>query len=126
MNKAKAIGSAVEIKVKLAFIELGINVSTPYGDCEKYDFIADLNGDLIRIQCKSARTEDNGRSFIVDFRRKAYLHKQGFSLTYNANDLDYFATYYEGKAYLFPAEECNVKRRFRLAPRLNSCQYASS
>mgnify|MGYP003400600460 CR=1 FL=1 len=33
----------------LAFIELGYDCSIPYGNSAKYDFIADINGELLKF-----------------------------------------------------------------------------
>lgn len=47
----------------LAFLQLGYNVLTPYGDCERYDFVVDIKGKFYKIQVKSSREKENG-SFI--------------------------------------------------------------
>lgn len=114
MNKNKVIGSITELKIMTAFIELGYNVSTPYGDCEHYDFIADINGRLIRVQCKTATTYDNGRSIDIDFRKKTYTSKgETINFLYDPNEIDFVATYFNNKAYLVPTSEIRSKKRLR-------------
>ena len=60
---SKQKGNITELETMLAFIKLGYNVLTPYGDCERYDFVVDVNGKFIRVQAKTSSTEDNGASF---------------------------------------------------------------
>lgn len=115
MNRDKIVGSVTEIQVKMDFIRHGYNVSTPYGDCESYDFIADLNGTLLRIQVKSA-TDCDGKAFKVDFRRRCRSSENRF---YSNSEIDYFATHYNGKTYLVPIKASNAKRSFRLVPPAN-------
>ena len=51
----KRIGNITEMEVMLAFVKQGYNVLIPYGDCERYDFVADVNGKFLRVQVKTAR-----------------------------------------------------------------------
>lgn len=113
MNKNKSIGNVTELKVQTAFTELGYNFSTPFGDCERYDFIADVKGLLLRIQCKTSISYDDGNSFDIDFRIKNHHTKQKM---YTSEDIDYFATFFKDKCYLLPINECNSKKRLRLVP----------
>lgn len=117
MNEAKRIGSMTELRIMLSFIELGYNVSTPYGDSERYDFVADINGRMLRIPCKSPKPF-RGVAFDIDFRRSNYRQwacKQKLVL-YQPGEVDYFATWYEGQTYLIPFEEGRYKIRLRNAP----------
>ena len=59
MLNSKQIGNVTEVECMLAFLKLGYNVLQPYGDCERYDFVADVNGKFYKIQCKTAK-ESNG------------------------------------------------------------------
>ena len=46
----------------LAFIQLGYECSVPFGNGAKYDFIADIDGKLLKFQCKSSHyTNDHGK-----------------------------------------------------------------
>lgn len=117
MNKNKQVGSLTELQIMTEFVRLGYNVASPYGDCERYDFIADIKGRLIRVQCKTPRSYENGNSFDLDLRKSHYIGRGELTTTYYENDeIDYFATYYKGRAYLIPVEECNSKKRLRLVP----------
>ena len=61
--KKKKKGNITELETMLAFLKQGFNVLTPYGDCERYDFVVDAHGKFYKIQSKTARTEDDGASF---------------------------------------------------------------
>ena len=114
MNKNKVKGVTTELRVMSAFVELGYSVSTPCGDCEQYDFIADVNGKLLRVQCKTAVSYDNGRSIDIDFRRKDWTAPGKSKHTYYDKErVDIAATYFKGKTYLVPAEEIIGKIRLR-------------
>ena len=110
MNNQKRIGSTTELRVMLAFIELGYSVSSPYGDCERYDFIADIDGRLLKVQCKTARSSPNGNGFVIDVRRLRTSIIGYIRETYGPGEVDFFATCYEGRTYLIPAEECGTQK----------------
>ena len=56
MLNSKQKGNITEVECMLAFLKLGYNVLTPYGDCERYDFVVDINNKLYKIQAKTANT----------------------------------------------------------------------
>lgn len=99
------------------FIRLGFGVSMPYGDCEQYDFIADVDGKLLKIQCKTAHLEKDGESIDVDFRmvRKNAQGKK-IVVLYTPADIDYFATWYKGQTYLIPVTVGGFRKRLRFSP----------
>ena len=116
---SKYKGNITELQCMLAFMKLGYNVLTPYGDCERYDFVVDVNGKLIKVQSKTASTEDNGASFKFCCRscnRKdgKIVHQQ-----YTKDEIDYFVTTFNDKIYLIPVEECGADKRLRILPTKN-------
>ena len=50
---SKRIGNIGEAKALAKFVELGIPVYIPFGDNESADLIAEFNGKLNKIQCKT-------------------------------------------------------------------------
>jgi ribosome biogenesis protein Tsr3 len=52
MSKQK--GNITEVECMLSFLKLGYNVLTPYGDCERYDFVVEINNKFYKIQVKTA------------------------------------------------------------------------
>ena len=80
------LGTVGELATSFYLSRLGIHVSKPMSESEfKYDLVADLNGNLVRIQTKS-----------VEFTK---MGKSNFKLTksdgevYNSSEIDYFALY---------------------------------
>jgi hypothetical protein len=119
LMNSKQIGNITELETMLAFVKLGYNVLTPYGDCERYDFVVDKNGTFIRIQCKTACSVDDGASFRFSGRSS---HKSGGKVvhhTYTKNEIDYFVTHFNGKCYLIPVEECGAAKNLRILPPKN-------
>ena len=116
----KQTGNITELKVMLAFIELGYNVLQPYGDCERYDFVVDFNGDFKRIQVKTSSSNNNGESFQFSCRSSHRKNGEIVHDRYSKDEIDYFATTFCGKTYLIPVEECGADKRLRLLPTKNN------
>lgn len=116
---SKQKGNITELETMLAFIKLGYNVLTPYGDCERYDFVVDIKGKFIRIQAKTSRTEDNGASF--SFSGRSNHRKNGTIIhhKYTSDEIDYFVTSFNNQCYLIPVEECGADKHLRLLPPKN-------
>ena len=49
MTESKIKGLTTELQCQLFFTSLGYNVSVPLGEDCKYDFIVDIDGQLLRI-----------------------------------------------------------------------------
>lgn len=116
---SKQIGNITELETMLAFVKLGYNVLTPYGDCERYDFVVDVNNTFFKIQCKTAKSVDDGAAFRFSGRS---THKSGGKIvhhTYTKEEIDYFVTFFDGKCYLIPVEECGAAKILRILPAKN-------
>ena len=116
---SKQKGNATELEIMLAFIKLGYNVLTPYGDCERYDFVADINGRFYKIQCKTSTTVDGGNTF--SFSCRSCNRKDGKIIHhyYTKDQIDFFATVFNDKVYLIPVESCGSGKTLRLQPPAN-------
>ena len=117
---SKHIGNITEFETMLAFMKLGYNVLTPYGDCERYDFVVDVNGKLLKIQSKTSHSDDNDASFLFSGRSNTRKEGKIIHHTYSKEEIDYFVTTYKGKVYLIPVEECGSQKRLRLLPTKNN------
>ena len=116
---SKYVGNITELETMLAFIKLGYNVLTPYGDCERYDFVVDINGTFFKIQCKTSKSVNDGAAFKFSGRS---THKSGGKIihhTYTKEEIDYFVTFYNEKCYLIPVEECGADKILRILPTKN-------
>lgn len=123
MNYTQSIGNVVELKCIAKFIELGYEVSIPYGNGARYDFIVDVNGQFLKIQCKScshpkSKTTNDydtnalqiSTSSLTTNTQKTVRH------SYTKEQIDYFATSYNDQIYLIPVEECSSSKILRLSP----------
>ena len=109
----KQKGNLTELQCITAFYELGYAVSIPYGENSRYDFIADINGELIKVQVKTSRVKKENEA-IVFACRSTNTNTQGTTYhRYNAEQIDYFATYWNGKCYLVSVNECGVEKTLR-------------
>ena len=114
----KQKGNLTELKCLSAFYELGYQCSIPYGENSRYDFIADINGKLIRVQCKTSREVDVG---VIEFPCRSSRSNTHSNLQrrYTANEIDYFCTFWDGKCYLIPVTECSITKILRFVPPKN-------
>lgn len=112
---SKQKGNYTELQCLSAFVAQGCGVSIPYGDCLPYDFIADVDGKLLKVQVKSSSEKDeNAIKFSC---RSTHVNCSGVkNVRYDEKDVDYFATYWEGQCYIVPFQECSVEKTLRFAP----------
>lgn len=113
MLNSKQIGNITEMESMLAFLKLGYNVLTPYGDCERYDFVADVNGNFYKIQCKTSHAFGENEGIEFSCRSSHRAEGKCINERYTANDVDFFATTFNGKCYLVPFNECGGSKKLR-------------
>ena len=129
MDYTQSKGNIVELKCITKFIEMGYECSIPYGNGAKYDFIVDVNGELLRIQCKASHNptkdgEIDYNAFMIQTTSQTTNTKKTTRHRYNSDMIDYFATVYNDKIYIIPVDECSTTKTLRLAkPRNNSDNY---
>lgn len=111
---SKQKGNIVEMEVMLAFLKLGINVLNPYGDCERYDFVVEINGQFYKIQCKMSQVSEDGSCFSFAAKSSNRVNGKSVSKPYTSEEIDFFATTYNGECYLVDVKECGVYKRLRL------------
>lgn len=92
----------------------------------RYDFIVDVNGHLIRLQVKSCRIfEEEG---YIDFATSSsHTNTKGtINHSYTKQEIDYFATFYNGECYIIAVDLCGARnQRLRIKPPKNGNQYGS-
>lgn len=120
MENTKYKGNVTEIETILAFMKLGYNVLTPYGDCERYDLVADVNGKFLKIQCKTSSPQDEeGNVYRFSCRSTHKVKGQMKMAKYEEGEIDYFATCIKGQCYLIPWSECGSDKLLRFVPPKN-------
>lgn len=103
---SKEKGNLTELQCITAFYKLGYQVSIPYGENSRYDFIADVNGKLIRVQVKTSSIKKDTQGAISFATASTRINStQNITHRYTKNEIDYFATYWEEQCYLIPVEE---------------------
>jgi hypothetical protein len=123
MDNTLKKGLLTELECQKAFIDAGCSVSIPLGNFDKYDMIVDVDGKLLKIQVKSSVYDEIGKSLHMACRTTTTNTKKTVYRTYSKDDIDYFATYWDGKCYLIPVEECSTVKYIRFEPPKN-CQWS--
>jgi hypothetical protein len=113
---SKTLGNLTELLCIKSFYELGYSVSIPYGENNRYDFIADVEGKLLKIQVKTSSTKDDGSSFRFSCRSSRTNGKRTINKSYTKSEIDFFATFIKDKCYLVPVEECSATKTIRFNP----------
>ena len=112
-------GTITELKCITYFVELGYNVAIPHKPT-RYDFILDTGLELIKVQVKTChhRYSEDAITFATSSRRRG---KDGHvSHDYRGDNVEYFCTWYDGKCYLVPVNDCGKREKsLRLAPTNN-------
>lgn len=122
MVEKKQKGNLTELQCIAAFYEIGYSVSIPYGENSRYDFIADVDGHLIRVQVKSSSTKDGGKSYTFSCRSSRTNGKRTITKRYTKLEIDYFATFINGRCYIVPVEECSNSKCLRFVKTDNNQQ----
>ena len=124
MVKTNRKGISTELYCIGAFAELGYECYVPNSEDSRYDFIADVDGKLIRVQSKACSIQNNGDSIAFSCRSTRGNTRGNISSLYTKEEIDYFCTYYEGKCYLVPVEECVTEKKLRFTHPKNNQQKA--
>ena len=118
MRNTKEIGNLTELQCITGLYELGCDVSIPFGNSQKYDLIIDWNNKLYKVQVKHANEHDG----YITFKTRWQGHNMnGYTQTiYTKEDIDFFATWYNGVVYLIPVEQCSgAEKTLRFIPPKN-------
>lgn len=114
-------GDTTELQCILDFQKRGFYVSIPFSGSCKYDVVADINGKLIRIQCKTAKYE-NGVILFSTSRQTTNTQKTT-RYFYTSDEIDYFYTCWNNYGFLIPvAETSGVGKTLRLEKPKNGMQ----
>lgn len=117
------IGSISESAITTRFLQLGYSVLIPYGGNQRYDMVIENEeGEIWRVQCKTARTHGDGTVIQFDTANHNVTGKNRQARHYRGQ-CDYFAVYYArlDKIYLLPVDQVGfTKVNLRLsAPKNN-------
>lgn len=119
MLNSHFIGEITEQQVTLEFLKQGILISKPLVQSSRYDFIADIKNKLYKIQVKTGRFKEE--SYLEFATSTSHTNTKGtINISYSEDDVDFFATMYNGQCYLIPYRLCGKRaQRLRFVPAKN-------
>lgn len=109
MNYSTQKGLMTELSCQTDFTRYGILLSQPIINDSRYDFLADINNKIYKIQCKSATPIDEDNSAIA-FSVTSKNWNNGEYKDYH-NQIDFFYTCYNKQGYLIPINEVGKKAK---------------
>ena len=117
-------GSIAESAIAHAAIKLGLSVSKPLTDGDRYDLIFDLDPGLVRVQCKWATLlDDVVRVCCYSCRR---TRSGQLKRSYSSDEIDALAAYCSDldRCYYFPIDWLDGRAtiQLRLRPTRNNQQ----
>ena len=116
LSEPQKKGDAAEAILKAEFLSRGVPVLSPESDNLSYDFVIEVDAELLRIQCKTAFSNDEGK---VRFEtRSTRVKSHGYEREGYNEKIDYFAVYNPiiGESYLVPlgdAPETGMEIRYQ-------------
>lgn len=112
---SKQKGNLTELQCITALCAAGCHISIPYGENSRYDLIADYKGQLLKIQVKTSSLVNKDEANAIQFScRSSYVNCSGVkNIKYTEQEIDFFATFWEGKCYLVPIKECSSSKTLR-------------
>jgi hypothetical protein len=91
------------------FVELGYQCLLPYGDSCKYDVAVDIDGKILKIQCKTSRwsvdTKEPETAFEINTCCQTTNTQKTVRHKYSDKEIDYFYTWFQGQGYLVSIQE---------------------
>lgn len=124
MENTKKLGNLTELQCMTYLYGLGYSISIPFGNADKYDLILDIDNKLYKIQIKHSLeyVDSNGEIEYIKFNCTWQSHNTtGYNRNkYQKNEVDFFATFYNGQCYLVPVSECSMQKILRIKPPKNN------
>lgn len=122
---SKQKGNLTELLCLAAFTKCGITVSIPYGDCARYDFIAEINNHFYRVQCKTSNLQSNG-TYKFACKSTTGNTAKNTRRKYDETQIDFFATIINNQCCLIPVQETGgSSKTLRIDPPKNNIQNVS-
>lgn len=118
----KRKGILTEEELKLWFLNQGCSVSVPIGDDDRYDFIVDFDGKLIKMQSKTGNLTRTPGCLNFATASIKYNSTGSHRTQYNKSDIDFFCTIHpeNHQVYIVPVEICGNECNLRLIPPKNN------
>lgn len=119
----KRKGILTEETLKLWFLQQGYSVSVPIGDDDRYDFIVDFDGKLIKMQSKTGNLTRTEGCLNFATASIKYNSTGSHRTKYSEKEIDYFCTIHPetSQVYIVPVSQCGNECNLRLIPPKNNC-----
>ena len=107
-------GNIAELMIAAKAVQIGIGVARPMAEGQRYDLIFDIEGRLLRVQCKWGALRDG---VIVARNSACRLTNAGYvRSTYSPDEIDILAIYCPelDRVYAIPAHETAGRPSLRL------------
>ncbi len=102
-NETQIKGLTTELICMQKFIELGYIVSVPYGNNSRYDLLVDNGATIWKIQCKTAKLNENG-SYTIQTCNKVSTTTQRRVKHYTKDEIDFIASVIQNQLVIIPVE----------------------
>ena len=118
----KRKGILTEETIKLWFLSQGYSVSVPIGDDDRYDFIVDFDGLLVKMQSKTGNLTRKPGCLNFACASIKYNATGSHRTKYSASEVDYFCTLHPEtqQVYIVPVEGCGNECNLRFMPPKNN------
>lgn len=114
MDETLIRGDINELQCILDFQKRGYYCSIPFSGSCRYDIIVDINGKLLRIQCKSSTFHEEDGTLRISTTRSTTNTKETIRYTYSKDEIDYFYTSWKQYGFLIPVEETSTWKYLRV------------
>ena len=109
MNYTTQTGLLTELQCQRDFSRCGILLSQPIINDSRYDFLADIDGEIYKIQCKTASPVNEKEDAII-FSSSNTTGNHSKKKDYKGQ-IDFFYTSYKEQGYLIPVEDAGVTQK---------------
>lgn len=109
MSKNRQKGDLAEEKFRTRCVEKDYGLSKPISEEERYDFVLDLDGELLRVQVKHGRPIRDGD--VLEFN-VASVNNDGTRNTYTEKEIDAFGVYapIQDQCFLIPIDQVKAEK----------------
>lgn len=120
MNETLIRGDVTELQCILDFQKRGYYCSIPFSGSCRYDVVVDINGKLLRIQCKAATYSDGALHIYCS--RQTTNTQTTTRYKYTSDEIDYFYTTWNNYGFLIPVNETSTCKYLRVTEPINGLQ----
>lgn len=114
MDETLIRGDVNELHCILDFQNRGYYCSIPFSGSCRYDVVVDINGKLLKIQCKAASYHIEDGTLRMHTTRSTTNTLSTTRYSYSKDEIDYFYTSWNSYGFLIPVEETSTMKWLRI------------